>query len=134
MELMKKLLLSVLYALFFCTQLFASDGQMVYDTTRYQRQTGGGGSSGGFVLPDPTFWAPLNDVNAPLKLYRGTGPVSSTRTTSATYVHPVTGLVTTATDNQLRIEGYGALFEGQRTNFLLWSRALSDGEMQAITQ
>ncbi len=104
----------------------ASDGQMLYDTLLNLRQTSGGSSSGGFVLPEPIFWAPFDDLANPLKLYRGTGALSFTRATTATYVHPTTGLVTTASAGQLRIEANGALIEGQRTNLLLWSRDMTN--------
>src|SRR3989304_5819664 len=63
-----------------------------------------------------TFWAPFDDPDAPLTLNRGTGSLSFTRATTATYVHPTTGLITSAASGQLRIESAGALIEGQRTN------------------
>lgn len=68
-----------------------------------------------------TFWVPLDDPANPLKLLRGTGSPSFTRATTATYVHPTTGLITSADAGQLRIEANGALIEGQRTNIGLYS-------------
>ena len=73
-----------------------------------------------------TFYAPFDDPANPLRLIKGTGTLSFTRATTATYVHPTTGLVTTAASGQLRIESNGALIEGQRTNVLRWSRALDN--------
>lgn len=67
------------------------------------------------------FHAPLDDVSNPLKIAKGTGAFTFSRTSSATYVHPATGLVTTAADNVLRIESAGALIEGARTNIALQS-------------
>jgi hypothetical protein len=52
--------------------------------------------------------------------------MSFTRATTATYVHPTTGLITSAASGQLRIEANGALIEGQRTNILLWSRVFDN--------
>lgn len=71
-----------------------------------------------------TFWAPFDDPANPLYLVKGTGSLSFTRATAATYVHPTTGLVTSAASGQLRIESNGALIEGQRTNLALWSETL----------
>jgi len=71
-----------------------------------------------------TFWAPLDDPASPLKVNKsaaGTTALSFTRATSATYVHPTTGLITTAASGQLRIESNGALIEGQRTNVATYS-------------
>jgi hypothetical protein len=72
-----------------------------------------------------TFWAPFTDPANPLTLNKGTGSLTFTRATTATYVHPTTGLITTASDNVLRIESNGALIEGARTNLILWSSALA---------
>jgi len=63
-----------------------------------------------------TFYAPFDNPSDPLRLIRGTGSLSFTRATTATYVHPTTGLITSAASGQLRIESNGALIEGQRTN------------------
>ncbi|HQU14162.1 MAG TPA: hypothetical protein PKV70_07920, partial [Thermodesulfobacteriota bacterium] len=75
-----------------------------------------------------TFYAPFDDPASPLKLLRGAGALTFTRahdaTHTATYVHPGTGLVTVADNNQLRIEAGGALVEGARTNKALYSEAL----------
>ena len=71
-----------------------------------------------------TFWAPLDNPSAPLRLERGTGTLSFTRATTATYVHPTTGLITSAASGQLRIESNGALIEGVRTNIALQSETL----------
>jgi hypothetical protein len=73
-----------------------------------------------------TFWAPFEDPADPLKLNVGTGTLSFTRATTATYVHPTTGLITSAASGQLRIEANGALVEGQRTNLALQSEALGN--------
>jgi len=70
-----------------------------------------------------TFYAPFDDASNPLRLIKGTGPLSFTRATTATYVHPTTGLITSAASGQLRIESNGALIEGQRTNLVLQSSA-----------
>jgi peptidoglycan/xylan/chitin deacetylase (PgdA/CDA1 family) len=71
---------------------------------------------------DLTFWAPFDDARSPLRLLRGTGTLSLTRahdaTHTATYLHPGTGLVTVADNNQLRIEANGALIEGPRENLI----------------
>ena len=71
-----------------------------------------------------TFYAPFTDPDNPLRLIKGTGSLSFTRATTATYVHPTTGLITSAASGQLRIESNGALIEGQRTNLLLQSENL----------
>lgn len=42
----------------------------------------------------------------------------------ATYVHPVTGLVTAASADELRIEANGALFEAARTNRNVYSQRM----------
>jgi hypothetical protein len=46
-----------------------------------------------------TFYAPFDSPSDPLRLIRGTGSLSFTRATPATFVHPTTGLVTTAGNN-----------------------------------
>ena len=61
-----------------------------------------------------TFYAPFDDPASPLRLLRGTGTLTFTRATTATYVHPGTGLVTVASAGQLRIETRGAFFEAAR--------------------
>lgn len=71
-----------------------------------------------------TFYAPFDSPSDPLRLIKGTGSLSFTRATSATYVHPTTGLITAAASGALRIESNGALIEGQRTNLALQSEAL----------
>jgi hypothetical protein len=71
-----------------------------------------------------TFYAPFTDPANPLALTKGTGTLSFTRATTATYVHPTTGLITEAASGALRIESNGALIEGQRTNLALQSEAL----------
>ncbi len=77
-----------------------------------------------------TFWAPFNDPDVPLALYKGTGSLTFTRahdaTHTATFVHPTTGLVTVAAADQLRIEANGALIEGARTNIALYSDNLAN--------
>lgn len=73
-----------------------------------------------------TFWAPFDDPSNPLRLNRGTGTLSFTRATTATYVHPSTGLITSAASGQLRIEANGALIEGQRTNLVTYSEDYSN--------
>lgn len=76
-----------------------------------------------------TFYAPFDDPANPLRLIKGTGSFTFTRahdaTHTATFVHPTTGLVTTAFANQLRVEGNGALIEGVRTNIALYSDNLA---------
>src|SRR3990172_1403295 len=69
------------------------------------------------------FYAPFTDPANPLRLIKGTGSLSFTRATTATYVHPTMGLITSAASGQLRIESNGALIEGQRTNLALQSEA-----------
>jgi len=74
-----------------------------------------------------TFWAPLDDPSNPLKINKsaaGTTALTFTRATTATYVHPTTGLITSAASGGLRIESNGALIEGQRTNLALYSEQL----------
>ena len=87
-------------------------------------------SGGDLLTKGLIFHAPLNDPAAPLAIYKGAGPFTFTRahdaTHTATYVHPGTGLVTVADNNQLRIEAKGALLEGARTNILLWSRVFDN--------
>ncbi len=77
-----------------------------------------------------TFHAPFTDPSNPLTIYKGTGPFTFTRahdaTHTATFIHPTTGLVTTASADQLRIEANGALVEGARTNIALYSDNLVD--------
>jgi len=67
-----------------------------------------------------TFHAPLTDPANPSTIYTGTGPFTFTRahdaTHTATYLHPTTGLVTTASAGQLRIEAGGAVLEDAGTN------------------
>lgn len=75
------------------------------------------------VPPGIIFDAPFDNPANPLVLKKGTGSLSNTRATTATYVSPVTGLITQAAVNQLRIEENGALIEGQRTNHFLQSDA-----------
>jgi hypothetical protein len=70
-----------------------------------------------------TFYAPFDNPADPLRLINGTGTLSFTRATTATYVHPTTGLITSAASGQLRIESNGALIEGQRANLVLQSSA-----------
>ena len=81
------------------------------------------GTQGIFGL---TFWAEFLDPANPLVLRKGTGTLSFTRATTATYVHPTTGLVTTAASGNLRIEANGALIEGQRTNLQTYSEDFSN--------
>lgn len=71
-----------------------------------------------------TFWAPLNDPDNPLTLYKGTGSLSFTRATTATYTAIDNGFISVAADNVLRIESNGALIEGARTNIALQSEVL----------
>ncbi len=84
-----------------------------------------------------TFWAPFDDARSPLRLLRGTGALTFTRahdaTHTATYVHPGTGLVTVADNNQLRIEANGALIEGQRTNSALRSAGMDNSVVWTAT-
>ncbi len=112
--------------LFASVMAHGSDGTMVYNNLTRMVETSGGSSSGGFILPDPMFWAPLNDPSNPLKLNKGTGALSFTRTSIATYVNSATGYIATAPDNVLRIESKGALIEGQSTNLLLYSRDMTN--------
>jgi hypothetical protein len=77
-------------------------------------------------MRDLTFYAPFDNPADPLKLNKGTGTLSFTRATTATYVHPTTGLITTAADNVLRVEANGALIEGARTNLALQSETLGN--------
>jgi hypothetical protein len=83
----------------------------------------GAGLSQGLI-----FHAPFTDPATPLAIYKGTGPFTFARahdaTHTATFVHPVTGLVTVASADQLRIEADGALIEGARTNILTYSESL----------
>jgi hypothetical protein len=71
-------------------------------------------------LSDMSLWVPFDDYTDPLKLYAGTGSITFTRTHdathTATYIHPVTGLVTLSTSNAPRIETNGILLEGSREN------------------
>ena len=71
-----------------------------------------------------TLWATFSDPSNPLALLKGTGSLSFTRATTATYIHPTTGLITSAASGQLRIESNGALIEGARTNIALQSEVL----------
>ena len=79
-----------------------------------------------------TFHAPFDDPASPLKLLRGAGSLTFTRahdaTHTATYVHPGTGLITVADNNQLRIEAGGALIETERSNLIVASASLAAGE------
>lgn len=45
------------------------------------------------------FHAPLNDPNNPLTVSTGNGAFTYTRASTATYIHPTTGLVTTSPAN-----------------------------------
>ena len=69
----------------------------------------------GLDVPVPIFSAPLSDPDNPLLTLYG-GPLTMVRATTATFLHPGTGLITSAANNILRIEANGALIEGQRTN------------------
>ena len=73
-----------------------------------------------------TFYAPFDDPNDPLRLIKGTGSLSFTRATTATYVpvNSTTGYIETAPFGTLRITEWGALIEGQRTNLALQSEDL----------
>jgi hypothetical protein len=75
---------------------------------------------------DLTFWAPFDDVRSPLRLLRGTGTLSFTRATPATYVPAGSTTIATAASGQLRIEANGALIEGQRTNLVIYSDNLAN--------
>ena len=79
-----------------------------------------------------TFYAPFDDPSNPLRLIKGTGTLSFTRATTATYVHPTTGLVTAAASGQLRIESNGALIEGARTNIILYSEQFNNGAWEDV--
>ena len=63
-----------------------------------------------------TFHAPFTDPDDPLHLIAGTGSLTFTRASTAKFVHPVTGLLTTAAIDTLRIEANGALVESGSTN------------------
>jgi len=63
-----------------------------------------------------TFYAPFDNPADPLRLIKGTGSLSFTRATTATYTAIDNGYLSTAASGQLRIESNGALIEGQRTN------------------
>lgn len=62
-----------------------------------------------------TFHVPFDDPAASLKTIRGAGAFTFTRahdaTHTATYVHPGTGLVTTASADQLRVEADGEEYQ-----------------------
>lgn len=73
-----------------------------------------------------TFYAPFDNPADPLRLIKGTGTLSFTRATTATYTSIDNGFISTAASGQLRIESNGALIEGQRTNILLRSRTLNN--------
>ena len=75
-----------------------------------------------------TFWAPFDAPADPLRLIKGTGSLSFTRATTATYVpaNSTTGYIETAPFGTLRITEWGALIEGQRTNLALQSEALGN--------
>ncbi len=76
------------------------------------------------------FWAPINDVNNPLKLYKGIGLFTFSRvhdaTHTATFVHPITGIVTITSADQPRIEAQGALFEEGRSNLYTYSEQFNN--------
>jgi len=72
-----------------------------------------------------TFWAPFDDPSTPLRVLKG-GALTFVRATTATYLHPTTGLITSAANNVLRIEANGALIEGARTNLALYSEDFTD--------
>lgn len=77
---------------------------------------------------DLIFHAPLNDPANPLYIAKGSALTfarAHDATHIATYVHPVTGLVTAASADQLRIEANGALIEGARTNLATESENLA---------
>ncbi len=74
-------------------------------------------------FPSPIFSAPFNDPDNPLRAITG-GPLTMVRATKGWYLNPVTGLITEAANNILRIEANGALIEGQRTNLCLQSQIL----------
>lgn len=80
------------------------------------------------MATDLIFHAPFNNPSNPLRIKKGTGPFTFNRNTTATYVHPTTGLVTPAAVDELRIESLGALFEGQETNLCLRSEELDAAE------
>lgn len=73
-----------------------------------------------------TLYAPLHNPSNPLYLAKGTSALSFTRATTATYVHPTTGLITSAASGGIRIESSGALIEGARTNSVLYSNDISN--------
>jgi len=75
------------------------------------------------LIPAPTFHAPFSDPSNPLYVERG-GALTMVRATTATYLHPTTGLITSAANNILRIEANGALIEATRTNLSLQSQTL----------
>jgi hypothetical protein len=119
------LFLRVLLVLLLSSQAWAGD---FINFPNFPNRAGGDSSfdKGYWWESGLTFWASFDDPNNPLALRKGTGSLSFTRATTATYVHPTTGLLTTAADNVLRIESNGALIEGQRSNILLWSRVFDN--------
>lgn len=95
--------------------------------------------AGALVDEQPTPWwfkglvlhVPFDDPASPLKTIRGSGAFTFSRvhdaTHTATYIHPGTGLLTVADNNQLRIEAGGALIErAARTNICLSSQSFGD--------
>lgn len=71
----------------------------------------------GAIAVGPAFdWNLLRDGMTPKR-----GSVTFTRASTATYIHPTTGFITSAAINAARIESDGLLIEPQRTN--LWIRS-----------
>lgn len=72
------------------------------------------------------FAALFNNPDDPLRTYGG-GPLTMVRATTATYLHPTTGLITSAAVDELRIEANGALIEGERENLQTYSESIDSG-------
>lgn len=69
----------------------------------------------------PAFdWNLLRDGMTPRR-----GGVTFTRASTATYIHPTTGFITSAAINAARIEADGLLIEPQRTNTCTYSQDLT---------
>jgi len=80
-----------------------------------------------YIDTDINLLIPFSNPDFPLFMHKGSGSLSFTRATTATYQDPKTGLILTAASGQLRIEKNGALIEGERTNLLPYSENFSAG-------
>ena len=78
-----------------------------------------------------TFMAPLNGNTTAFG--RGASVAATlTRATIATYIHPVTGLVTEVASGVPRFEANGYLSEGARTNICLYSNDFTNAAWVAV--